>query len=217
MFGAPTIPQKFFRAVFAAPNFSGKLGPVEQNAQTYESWRQTVDSRFQSRVEHHEQQARFHGGLARQARADWDEAVEQLDKLWVKLSGSEDDSTGSTAEPDVAATNGHTTPSTSKKPSPSRSITAAGIVPKRLMENYVQEVLKDPTVTIVTQTEIRKRIEADHYVADSSLNSLRIRITNRLNELVEQGYLELIEKANGGQPNKYRKTGKVAEASLLGP
>lgn len=83
------------------------------------------------------------------------------------------------------------------------------VVLKDIVPRFVNEVMVDPTVNIVTQTDIKDRILAHYAVPDDSVNSLRVTITTHLNELVEQGYLELVEKAKAGRPNKYRKTGKL--------
>lgn len=88
-------------------------------------------------------------------------------------------------------------------------------VSKDIVLKFVDEVMADPTVDIVTQTEVKNRILANHSVSKNHLNNLRILIIAPLNELAEQGYLELVEKARGGQPHKYRKTGKTSEVSLM--
>lgn len=89
------------------------------------------------------------------------------------------------------------------------------VVPKEVVRGFVDEVMADPSVEIVTQTEVKDRILANYPVSDSYLNSLRVLIITSLNELMERGYLELVEKARAGKPHKYRKTGKTTEANLL--
>lgn len=83
------------------------------------------------------------------------------------------------------------------------------VVLKDIVPRFVNKVMTDPTVEIVTQPDIKDRILAHYAVPDDSVNSLRVTITTHLNELVEQGYLELVEKAKAGRPNKYRKTDTV--------
>ena len=84
-------------------------------------------------------------------------------------------------------------------------------VSKDVVLKFVDEVMNDPTVDVVTQTEVKDRILAHYPVSRDYLNSLRILIIGPLNELEEQGYLELVERASAGKPNKYRKTGKRPE------
>lgn len=85
---------------------------------------------------------------------------------------------------------------------------------KEVVQKYVDEVMADPSVQIVTQTEVKDRILSQYPISDKKLmNSLRVMIIAPLNELEEQRQLELIEKANAGKPNKYRKTGEKTEES----
>jgi len=82
-------------------------------------------------------------------------------------------------------------------------------VPKEIIQMFIDEVILDPSVEVVTQTEIKDRILANRHVPAENLNSLRVTITTLLNSLVSDGYLELVERAKAGQPNVYRKTRKT--------
>ena len=101
---------------------------------------------------------------------------------------------------------------------PRRNVTATNgstrnIVSRDTVLTYVHKVMGDPTVDIVTQTEIKDRILEHYPVSEDYLNSLRIQIVTSLNELEGQGYLELVERARAGKPHKYRKTGKAPETA----
>lgn len=165
--------------------------------------RQEADSRLQLRRNDLEEQGR-------QAESDWREAIEALDSLRAVFGGSEGGPAVSAIRTGVAATNGHSSSHTPQETTTVPRDSGRNIVSKDTVLVYVHKVMGDSTVDIVTQTEIKDRILANQPVSKNYLNSLRVLIVTHLNELMEQGYLELLEKGRAGQPNKYRKTEKWA-------
>ena len=94
-----------------------------------------------------------------------------------------------------------------RKPRRSRAKTngAGGrTIPKEVIQRFVQEVMTDPNVEVITQTEVKVRLLREY--PDAKVPSVRSAITNELAALKEQGELELAEEGRAGQPNKYRKT-----------
>lgn len=186
--------------------------PMTLNAQRYKSLREDVESGFDLREKDLREQLRA-------LESERLEAVKLLNETWPKLGGSEEDIVAFESGQPVPSINGQdangTTQGQDDAPAPGRLIGRFSGVQGPLVDRYVQRVMADPEIVIVTQTEIKDRILADFHVNKGALNSLRVSITMRLNELVERGYLELVEKARAGQPNKYRKTGVPTEAKLL--
>ncbi len=80
-------------------------------------------------------------------------------------------------------------------------------IPKEVIQFFVQDVLTDPDVSIVTQTEIKDRLLREH--PDANIPSVRSAIAHALSDLKGDGHLELVEKAWAGSPNKYRKVGNL--------
>jgi hypothetical protein len=77
-------------------------------------------------------------------------------------------------------------------------------ISKETIHQYVNEVLNDPSVEIVTQTEIKNRLLRDY--PDAKIPSVRSGISNEILALKEQGDLDLVEEGRAGMPNKYKKT-----------
>lgn len=67
--------------------------------------------------------------------------------------------------------------------------------------------MADPSVELVTQTEVKDRLLREY--PDAKVPSVRSAITNELYALRDEGQLELAEEGRAGTPNKYRKTGNL--------
>lgn len=149
----------------------------------------------------------------REAKETIRRAEELRDALIAGARESAQDKDGTVTDLPVPPKEGEAPPSVESTPQGDGAVAngSGSTVSKHTVLSFVDEVMADPTVDIVTQTEVRERIMASHPVSKSHLNSLRIQIVMRLNELEEAGFLELVERARAGKPNKYRKTGKRRE------
>lgn len=152
----------------------------------------------------------------RRAKERRDALIEEA-REWAQGNNSTEMGLPGTLENDKALSPVKGTPHTNGAVSNDSSENVENMVSKDIVLKFVDEVMADPEVDIVTQPLIKERILAHYPVSKKNINNLRILIIYPLNELVEQGYLELVEQAKAGKPNKYRKTGKVMEASLLEP
>lgn len=146
--------------------------------------------------------------IIERAKARRDALIEQAHK---SAHGESGRASYSPAPPRAGATSSPPVEETPQENGIATNGHGMNIVSKDTVMKYVHEVMADPSVEIVTQPEIKDRILAHYPVSKDFLNNLRILIVTPLNELAEQGYLELVERARAGQPNKYRKTEKWAE------
>jgi len=147
----------------------------------------------------------------RSARQWREQEIENAHKDWSPWLERDESGTGVADEAPANGTSAQESPQTHAKTNGSGGRT----IPTEVIRRYVHEILKDPSVEIVTQTEIKDRLLREY--PDAKIPSVRSGIANELQALRQSGYLELVEEGRAGQPNKYRRTGKAAEASLLEP
>lgn len=76
---------------------------------------------------------------------------------------------------------------------------------RHIVREQAQKVLADPNVDVITQTVLKQSVLRAY--PDVKASSLRRAISKVLNELVEQGKLELADRGTGGSLHKYSKRG----------
>ena len=146
-----------------------------------------------------------------------DQEIESARKFWVPLlEGGETEESFASLNNGIAQetpANRISTQKSSQQVQAKPNGAGGRTIPTEVIKRYVGEVIHDPNVEIVTQTEIKDRLLREF--PDAKLPSVRSGIANELYALRQTGHLELVEKGRAGQPNKYRETGKPMEANLL--
>jgi hypothetical protein len=173
--------------------------PMSLSVELYKALRQNIEAEFEARIRELEVQRR--------------EAITALNEAWPKMGGSEEDLASfeidTTLPPAVEGSR------VNMETAPAANGSSSRTVPMKVVRQEVNDVMSDERIHIVTQSEIKERILKKY--PNSKVPSVRSAISHFLKDLTEGGALELIEKGQAGAPNKYRKTGRTTEASVLGP
>lgn len=151
-------------------------------------------------------QAKFEAEV-KQAEEQRDKDIEDAHRWWLDHGGSEQDFA---SPPDEVAAPPVDDKPVARKLQRNRSKTNGSggrTISKDIIQKFVRDVLADPSVDLVTQTEVKDRLLREY--PDAKVPSVRSGITNELTALKDQGQLELAEEGRAGTPNKYRKTGNL--------
>lgn len=164
----------------------------EPNPEEYEAWLRDVTAGIDERI--------------RSLQAQRSELREHVHQIWLGLEGSEEVwasiAAKATEAVTVEPTEKQETQQRQVRPRSRRASSSGGTKVSRSMVNeYVEGVLADPEIEIITQTEIKARILQNH--PDSKVHSLRSAIHMRLNELIDEGRLVKLETGKAGSPSKY--------------
>ena len=144
----------------------------------------------------------------REAAQRRDAHIAEAKRVWLNLSSLEGDS-GESSNGTTATAAAEQTDTRRPRRNRSKAKGSGGrTIPQETIRKFVKDAMTDQNVYYVTQTEIKDSLLADY--PDAKIPSIRSAISHELSDLKDEGYLELVEKAHAGSPNKYRKTEKWA-------
>lgn len=186
----------------------------------YKSLVRNIDAQIEADLEAHIQACI--DDCKKEAEEKRHKAIKALNEAWPTMGGSEEDLVAFAAEVGTLSLSNEAEVDSSQEAA-SRNGSLNNAANKDVVEQELRDVLSDPEISIITQTEIRNRILDKYHNLNEA--SVRAAVNLHLRELTDQGKLELAEKGRAGRPSKYRKKVKKAEAEettveevgLLGP
>jgi hypothetical protein len=176
------------------------------NRNLLESFLQDIDADFQAQLDARMEKVR------KELEVNRRKAIEALYKAWPQMGGSKKDLDLLAAEIDTPLED-----STLKARKNGQSRHTQGrTVPMDAIRRHVQEALAQTEDNgFLTQSQIKDKVLSEY--PDGKVPSVRSGISRILGGYLERGELELEEEGKAGAPNRYRKTGRTAEANLLEP